>query len=144
MLIIFDWLKTNKQKKWMLFFFFTKECQHHYLPLWHIFVICRIALDHAILVLIFFSFYFNWRLITLQYCGVFCHTLNMNQPWVYMMFLPYKLSQSKIQNSANFIISFVRWKGWDWWEHSLHSRFNFWSTFNHLKPLSCFQSSRGH
>ena len=25
--------------------------------------------------LLFFTFYFNWRLITLQYCGVFCHTL---------------------------------------------------------------------
>ena len=24
---------------------------------------------------IFLKIYFNWRLITLQYCGVFCHTL---------------------------------------------------------------------
>ena len=23
----------------------------------------------------FFSFYFNWRVITLQYCGGFCHTV---------------------------------------------------------------------
>ena len=28
--------------------------------------------------------YFNWRLITLQYCSVFLPCINMNQPWVYM------------------------------------------------------------
>ena len=27
--------------------------------------------------------YFNWRIITLQYCDGFCHTSNMNQPQVY-------------------------------------------------------------
>ena len=28
-------------------------------------------------------FFISWRLITLQYCSGFCHTL-MNQPWIYM------------------------------------------------------------
>ena len=28
-------------------------------------------------VLFFFFFYFNWRLITLQYCGGFCHTFTL-------------------------------------------------------------------
>jgi len=28
--------------------------------------------------------YFNWRLITLQYCSVFFPYIDMNQPWVYM------------------------------------------------------------
>ena len=28
--------------------------------------------------------YFNWRLITSQYCSGFCHIFDMNQPWVYM------------------------------------------------------------
>ena len=31
----------------------------------------------------FFKFYFNWRLITLQYCGGFA-IIHLNQPWVYM------------------------------------------------------------
>ena len=29
-------------------------------------------------------FFFNWRLFTLQYCGVFFAIQDMNQPWVYM------------------------------------------------------------
>ena len=34
---------------------------------------------------IFFSFIFtSCRLITLQYCSGFCHTLTWNQPWIYM------------------------------------------------------------
>ena len=28
--------------------------------------------------------YFNWRLITLQYCSGFLPYIDMNQPWVYM------------------------------------------------------------
>ena len=33
----------------------------------------------------FFPFIFiSWRLITLQYCSDFCHTFDMNQPWIYM------------------------------------------------------------
>ena len=35
--------------------------------------------------LFFFPFIFiSWRLITLQYCSDFCHTFDMNQPWIYM------------------------------------------------------------
>ena len=30
--------------------------------------------------------YFNWRLITLQYCSVFLPYIDMNQPWVHMCF----------------------------------------------------------
>ena len=29
-------------------------------------------------------FFFNWRLIALQYCGGFLPYIHMNQPWVYM------------------------------------------------------------
>ena len=29
-------------------------------------------------------FFFNWRLIALQYCGGFLPNVHMNQPWVYM------------------------------------------------------------
>ena len=32
----------------------------------------------------FLLIYFNWRLITLQDCGVFLPYIDMNQPWVYM------------------------------------------------------------
>ena len=28
--------------------------------------------------------YFNWRLITLQYCSDFLPYIDMNQPWVYI------------------------------------------------------------
>ena len=28
--------------------------------------------------------YFNWRLITLHYCGAFLPYINLNQPWVHM------------------------------------------------------------
>ena len=31
-----------------------------------------------------FKIYFNWRLITLQYCGGFCHTFTEISHWVYM------------------------------------------------------------
>ena len=34
----------------------------------------------------YFVIYFNWRLITLQYCGGFLPYIHMNQPWVYMCF----------------------------------------------------------
>ena len=37
----------------------------HYVHLQGSCLLCRIS---------FFIFYFNWRLISLQYCGVFCHT----------------------------------------------------------------------
>ena len=30
------------------------------------------------------TYYFNWRLITLQYCSGFLPYIDMNQPWVYM------------------------------------------------------------
>ena len=32
----------------------------------------------------FFLIYFNWRLMTLQYCSGFLPYIDMNQPWVYM------------------------------------------------------------
>lgn len=32
--------------------------------------------------------YFNWGLITSQYCSGFCH-IDLNQPWV-VQFLPYR------------------------------------------------------
>ena len=34
--------------------------------------------------LFFKLIYFNWKLITLQYCGDFCLYTDVNQPWVYM------------------------------------------------------------
>ena len=38
-----------------------------------------------IFIYLFFPFIFiSWRLIILQYCSVFCHTLTWNQPWIYM------------------------------------------------------------
>ena len=37
-----------------------------------------------LLFLVFKIIYFNWRLITLQYCSVFLPYIDMNQSWVYM------------------------------------------------------------
>ena len=47
--------------------------------------ICKASSDnHFAFLHFFFSFIcISWRLITLQYCSGFCHTL-MNQPWIYM------------------------------------------------------------
>ena len=44
------------------------------------------ALDHQGGPWNFFVYFlnFNWRLITLQYCGGFLSYIHMNQPWVYM------------------------------------------------------------
>ena len=36
------------------------------------------------LVLFFLITYFNWKLITLQYCGGFLPYIDMNWPWMYM------------------------------------------------------------
>ena len=44
-------------------------------------------LSHFIFILFIYILkfiYFNWRLITLQYCRVFLPYIDMNQPWVYM------------------------------------------------------------
>ena len=44
------------------------------------------ALDHQGGPWNFFVYFlnFNWRLITLQYCGGFLSYIDMNQPWLYM------------------------------------------------------------
>ena len=52
--------------QWLLFFFFliSTECDSHYI--YHLLTKMYVPL--------LFKFYFNLRLITLQYCGGFCHT----------------------------------------------------------------------
>ena len=48
------------------------------------FIYIRNCYQHSLYNSLFFSFIFiSWRLITLQYCSGFCHTLSY-QPWIYM------------------------------------------------------------
>ena len=46
---------------------------------------CHILLSFFFSVFYFIFIYFNWRLITLQYCSGFV-ILDINQPWVYIYF----------------------------------------------------------
>ena len=49
-------------------------------------VVCFVFIELLIVGILFFPaiIFISWRLITLQYCSGFCHTFDMNQPWIYM------------------------------------------------------------
>ena len=58
-----------------------------------------------------FSFpliYFNWRLITLEYCGGFCHTLTWISQWCTCVPHPSALALSVLSHTSNL----------DWWSVS--------------------------
>ena len=56
--------------------FFRVQLSHPYKTTGKTIALTRRTFVGKVMSLVFFKFiYFNWRLITLQYCGGFCHTL---------------------------------------------------------------------
>ena len=95
-------------------------------------------------------FYFNWRLITLQYCSVLPY-IDMNQPWVYMCptswtpshLPPHSIPQS--HHSASALSTLSHALNLDWRSGNIHvviymfqcySLNSSLNSFSHLLPRS--------
>ena len=111
---------------------------------------------HVELFFFFFNFffkkliYFNWRLITLQYCSGFCSFMSyidMNQPWVYMcppswtLFTPPSPSHPSGSSQCTSPENPVHASNLDWWSvsHMIIHMFQCYSLISshpHLLPQS--------
>ena len=82
-----------------------------------------------------FSFYFNWRLITLQYCSGFCHTLTWNRyvctcvphPELPHHLTPHPISQSHLSAPALSTLSHAWNLDWQSVSHMIIYRFQCYS-----------------